>query len=125
MKTSPFSACHRTGSSTSTTDDPHHNTSPKQPRRLPQEWPAGQERYTEEISASSTATGTNPADRTRNIVAIDRLELMEAESSPDPGWTYSERAAKQTCDYHEGNIASPNNNLFFEERSNPLSSKGD
>lgn len=97
---------------------PSHSKPAKSPRRLPQEWPAGQERYTEEFTACS------PAERARNIVAIDRMELVEAESSPDPGSTYSEKTAKQTCDYHEGNLASPNNNLFFEERSNPLSSKG-
>ncbi len=95
------------------------SSSKKAPRRLPQEWSTDQERYTEEITASPLA------DRTRNIVAIDRMELMESETSPDPGWAYSEHAAKQACDYHEGNIAAPNNNLFFEERSNPLSSKGD
>ena len=93
--------------------------SKKHPRRLPQEWPADQERYTEEITAS------NPAARARNVIAIDHMELVESETSPDPGWSYSERTAKQTCDYHEGNFASPDNNLFFEERSNPLSSKGE
>jgi hypothetical protein len=94
------------------------HTDKKSPRRLPQEWPAGQERYTEEITASTLA------DRTRNVIAIDRMELVESETSSDPGPSYSERAAKQACDYHEGNIAAPDNNLFFEERSNPLSSKG-
>ena len=93
-------------------------SSSKQPRRLPQEWPAKPERYTEEITAIS------PADRARNVIAIDHMELVESETSPDPGLTYSERTAKQTCDYHEGNKAAPDNNLFFEERSNPLSSKG-
>ena len=101
------------------------HTSKKSPRRLPQEWPAGQERYTEEITASSSETHSpSLADRARNVIAIDHMELVESETSPDPGWAYSERAAKQTCDYHEGNFAAPNNNLFFEERSNPLSSKG-
>ena len=97
----------------------HSHTKKLIPRRLPQEWPADQERYTEEITAK------NPADRARNVIAIDHMELVESETSPDPGWAYSERAAKQTCDYHEGNFASPDNNLFFEERSNPLSSKGE
>ena len=96
-----------------------HSHTKKSPRRLPQEWPADQERYTEEITART------PAARARNVIAIDHMELVESETSPDPGWAYSERAAKQTCDYHEGNFASPDNNLFFEERSNPLSSKGD
>ena len=92
----------------------HQSSSPqKSPRRLPQEWPAGQERY------------TKLADRAHNVITIDHMELVESETSPDPGWTYSERAAKQACDYHEGNKAAPDNNLFFEERSNPLSSKGD
>ena len=117
-----------------------HGTSPAKndPRRFPKEWPADQERYTEEITAAS------PADRARNIIAIDRLELVDApyldpsradfsrtaaeltesETSPDPGLSYSEHAAKQTSDYHADNKAAPNNNLFFEERSNPLSSKG-
>jgi len=120
------------------------HTDKKHPRRLPQEWAAGQERYTEEITAQ------NPADRARNVVAIDRMELIdspkqqeavyqnpsladfsrnvaelyESETSPDPGLSYSERIAKQACDYHQGDKASPDNNLFFEERSNPLSSKG-
>lgn len=122
----------------------HNTPNKKQPRRLPQEWPTEPERYTEEITAIS------PADRARNVVAIDRMELIdgpeqqaapykdpsladfsrnaaelyESETSPDPGLSYSERTAKQTCDYHEGNKAAPDNNLFFEERSNPLSSKG-
>lgn len=90
----------------------------KSPRRLPQEWTTDQDRYTEEIIAK------NPAARARNVIAIDHMELIESETSPDPRWDYSERAARQTCDYHEGNFASPDNNLFFEERSNPLSSKG-
>lgn len=47
-----------------------------------------------------------PKRYTEEIVAIDRIE------------------SAQTPDYHEGNKAAPNNNLFFEERSNPLSSKG-
>lgn len=98
---------------------PHPSMPSKQnPRKPPQEWPIDPERYTEEITAIS------PADRARNVIAIDRMELIESETSPDPGWKYSERAAKQACDYHEGNVAAPNNNLFFEERSNPLSSKG-
>ena len=107
---------------------PYHQPSPpqKNPRRLPQEWPAGQERYTEEITASpSSNLSSKLADWARNVITIDHMELVESETSPDPGWTYSERTAKQTCDYHEGNKATPNNNLFFEERSNPLSSKGD
>lgn len=102
------------------------HTDQKSPRRLPQEWPAGQERYTEEITASpSSNLSSKLADRAHNVITIDHMELVESETSPDPGWAYSERAAKQACDYHEGNIAAPNNNLFFEERSNPLSSKGD
>lgn len=32
---------------------------------------------------------------------------------------------RQNSNYSEGNKAAPDNNLFFEERSNPLSSKGD
>ncbi len=125
------------------TDSSPQDPAPKKPRRLPQEWPADQERYTEEIIASS------PTERARNVVAIDRIELIntphsgvpyvepsqadfsrnaaeltEAETSPDPDLSYSERTAKQTSDYHEENKAAPNNNLFFEERSNPLSSKG-
>ena len=109
----------------------HHPPSPskKTPRRLPQEWPSHQERYTEEITSSSSASSPttyrgNLADRARNVIAIDHMELVESETSPDPGWVYSERAAKQACDYHEGNFAAPDNNLFFEKRSNPLSSKG-
>ena len=31
---------------------------------------------------------------------------------------------RQTSCYKEGNRAEPDNNMFFEERSNPLSSKG-
>lgn len=31
---------------------------------------------------------------------------------------------RQKSDYRDGNKAAPNNNIFFEERSNPLSSKG-
>ena len=97
----------------------------KSPRHFPQEWSEDRERYTEEITAAFHDNNKNSlADRTHNIVAIDRMELMESETSPDPGWSYSERAAKQACDYHEGNFATPDNNLFFEERSNPLSSKG-
>ena len=137
----------------------HRNDPDKrQPRRLPQEWPADQERYTEEITASDRAyhaqstisidqaedASTNADQMHINHVGIDRIELVhspyadpsqvdfsrnaaeltEAETNPDPGLSYSERTAKQTCDYHEGNKAAPNNNLFFEERSNPLSSKG-
>ncbi len=136
------SNCHHASLSASS-DSPTQAPHKKPPRRLPQEWPDDQERYTEEITASS------PAERARNVVSIDRIELMnaphsgvpyadpsqadfsrnaaeltEAETSPDPGLSYSERTAKQTSDYHEGNKATPNNNLFFEERSNPLSSKG-
>jgi hypothetical protein len=33
--------------------------------------------------------------------------------------------AKQGSSYDEGNKCAPNNNIFFEERSNHLSSKGD
>ena len=103
----------------------NHRKTKTSPRRLPQEWPDDQERYTEEITASSSTSHRNDlADRTRNVIAIDHMELIESETSPDPGWAYSERAAKQACDYHEGNFAAPNNNLLFEERSNPLSSKG-
>lgn len=130
--------------STHTSNHDKNNSDKKHPRHLPQEWPEGQERFTEEITAR------NPADRARNVIAIDHMELIdsperqtatykdpfqadfsrnaaelyESETSPDPGLTYSERTAKQTCDYHEGNKATPDNNLFFEERSNPLSSKG-
>ena len=81
--------------------DPHHTPDQQRsqkhtsPRRLPLEWTPGEERYTEEITASSLS------DRMRNIVAIDRIELAQC---------------------HEK--ISPDNNLFFEERSNPLSSKG-
>jgi hypothetical protein len=32
---------------------------------------------------------------------------------------------RQNSHYSEGCKAAPDNNLFFEERSNPLSSKGD
>jgi hypothetical protein len=35
------------------------------------------------------------------------------------------RMAKQGSSYDEGNKCAPNNNIFFEERSNHLSSKGD
>ena len=81
--------------------DPHHThdhqSPPKHtsPRRLPTEWTSGDERYTEEIMYSSLS------ERMRNIVAIDRIELAQ----------------------HHENIT-PDNNQFFEERSNPLSSKG-
>lgn len=34
-------------------------------------------------------------------------------------------AIRETSCYREGNRAEPDNNMFFEERSNPLSSKGD
>ena len=33
-------------------------------------------------------------------------------------------AIRQNSDYSEGGKAAPNNNIFFEEKSNPLSSKG-
>ncbi len=89
----------------------HHTSKEKKhPRRLPYEFPADEERYTEEV------------------VAIDRIELVSsgdvALDDPAPGINYSPRVAKRTSDYHEGNKAAPDNNLFFEERSNPLSSKG-
>ncbi len=32
---------------------------------------------------------------------------------------------RQNSHYSEGDKAAPDNNIFFEERSNPLSSKGD
>lgn len=74
----------------------------KQPRKFPQECPYEPKKYTEEI------------------VAIDRIEL--AESAEDREARIAE--IRQNCDYREGNQAAPDNNIFFEERSNPLSSKG-
>lgn len=40
--------------------------------------------------------------------------------SEEPG-----KMTKQGSSYGEGNKCAPNNNIFFEERSNHLSSKGD
>lgn len=43
----------------------------------------------------------------------------------DPLTDDEEIEIRQLSKYNENNKAAPDNNIFFEERSNPLSSKGD
>ena len=78
---------------------------------------------------TSKPNAVDPAARARNVVAIDRLELSQTpdECLYDTGFPQEfqyDHPANQDSDYRQGNKAAPNNNLFFEERSNPLSSKG-
>ena len=80
----------------------------KRPGKFPQECPCEPEKYTEEI------------------VAIDHIELG---GPPEPEEFLTDREARimeirQNSSYQKGNLAAPDNNIFFEERSNPLSSKG-
>ncbi|MCI8402675.1 MAG: hypothetical protein HFI38_11415 [Lachnospiraceae bacterium] len=87
-----------------------------EPRRYPKEYPHHPEKYTQEI------------------VAIDRIEFAGVDDSfsdchrqPKPAIRQEEgheALVRQESDYDDNNKAAPDNNLFFEERSNPLSSKG-
>jgi hypothetical protein len=60
------------------------------------------------------------------VVSKSHPSLKSAPAMPDnkigeePGVM-----TKQGSSYVEGNKCAPNNNIFFEERSNHLSSKGD
>jgi len=116
----------------------------KDPRKYPQEYPYRPERYTEEIVA---------IDRIEPAGAEDMESLNDTfqdchryggrnqksrcaqdsgtggERFPEQGDTEDDdqlrvREIRQNSDYHDGNKAAPNNNIFFENRSNPLSSKG-
>lgn len=51
--------------------------------------------------------------------------MKETEKKQPHPYTEEELAAiRQTSNYSDSGKAAPDNNLFFEEKSNPLSSKG-
>ncbi len=51
-----------------------------------------------------------PEKYTQEFVAVDRIEAVDS--------------IRQNSNYDDNDKAAPDNNIFFEERSNPLSSKG-
>ena len=63
----------------------------------------------------------------QNLVECPSLsDINEYEYGEDaPDMSLDPDARKQDSAYSANNKAAPANNLFFEERSNPLSSKGD
>lgn len=63
----------------------------------------------------------------QNELGVDPLHPMEdiVEGSIRGVSKEEEESIKQTSNYSEGDRPRINNNKFFEERSNPLSSKGD
>lgn len=63
----------------------------------------------------------------QNELGVDPLHPMEdiVEGSIRGVSKEEEEIIKQTSNYSEGDRPRINNNKFFEERSNPLSSKGD
>lgn len=63
----------------------------------------------------------------QNELGKDPLHPMEdiVEGHVEPVSKEAEERIKQTSNYSEGDRPRINNNKFFEERSNPLSSKGD
>ena len=74
----------------------------KQPKTYSSEYPESPDRCTEEI------------------VAVDRIGLADFDTPEES----RDARIRQISDYRDDNKAAPDNNLFFEERSNPLSSKG-
>lgn len=63
----------------------------------------------------------------QNELGVDPLHPMEdvVEGSISGISKEEEESIKQTSHYSEGDRPRIDNNKFFEERSNPLSSKGD
>lgn len=63
----------------------------------------------------------------QNLVECPSLsDINEYEYGIDaPDMSLDVSARRQDSAYSANNKAAPANNLFFEERSNPLSSKGD
>ncbi len=110
----------------------------KQPRKYPEEYPERPEKYTQEFVAIDHIELGGPLE------LDERLGLGTAGEAPAPctaGEAFSDchrhktresrqeqeahdAFVRQDSDYHTGDKAAPDNNLFFEERSNPLSSKG-
>ena len=79
-------------------DDQENNMEKKSDKKTPRKFPTEYE------------YPNIPEKYTQEFVAVDRIELVDS--------------IRQNSDYDDDNKAAPDNNIFFEERSNPLSSKG-
>ncbi len=101
----------------------------KEPRRYPEECPARPEKYTREFVAIDHIELGGPLELDRRLDGSAACETFSNCHRHKTQESRQERAAHDACvrqdsDYHTGDKAAPDNNLFFEERSNPLSSKG-
>ena len=101
----------------------------KEIRKYPREYPAVPEKYTEEFVAIDHIELDGPDKPCKEHGAQTAGERFSDCHQYGQQETARERQAhddfvRQDSDYHDGNKAAPDNNLFFEERSNPLSSKG-
>lgn len=110
----------------------------KQPRKYPEEYPSYPEKYTQEFVAIDHIELSGPLELDEEL----GLRATDGEyGSRTAGESFSDchrykrpesqqqkeahnARVRQDSDYHSGNKAAPDNNLFFEEQSNPLSSKG-
>lgn len=104
----------------------------KSTRRYPQEFPYHPEKYTEEIVAIDRIELGGPLELDRQLglrsagetfTDCHRFRQKKTQEIQKDQDAHNDRV-RQDSDYREGNKAAPDNNLFFEERSNPLSSKG-
>ena len=83
----------------------------KEIRKYPREYPAVPDKPCKEHGAQTAG------ERFSDCHQYGRQETARERQAHDD-------FVRQDSDYHDGNKAAPDNNLFFEERSNPLSSKG-
>lgn len=97
-------------------------------KRFPQDYPDHPERFTEEIVAVDHIELADP-DESLHMRAEAGETFSDCHRQPKKDWSQDAQSAhdasvRQDSDYNDKNKAAPDNNLFFEERSNPLSSKG-
>lgn len=101
----------------------------KEPRKYPEECPARPEKYTREFVAIDHIELGGPLELDRELGLRTAGETFSDCHRQNNQESRQQKAAhdasvRQDSDYHTGDKAAPDNNLFFEERSNPLSSKG-
>lgn len=94
-------------------------------KRFPEEYPDHPERFTEEIVAVDHIELAQPDDSLQMCMGAGETFCdCHRQTWPKDEQSAHDAAVRQDSDYHDGDKAAPDNNLFFEERSNPLSSKG-
>ena len=101
----------------------------EQPRKYPEEYPDIPEKYTQEFVAIDRIELGGPSELDQKLgsdTAGERFTDCHRHRQPESRQEKQahDASVRQDSDYHAGDKAAPDNNLFFEERSNPLSSKG-